>query len=168
MEKAYIYKIVCKDENIKDFYIGSTYNIKNRIKYHKNKAKNGDTKLYKFIKDFNNFDFIILETFNCENSLEKKQKEQKYINDLKPSLNMINAYSTQDEIKQKNNDYHKKWAKENKNKLKEYHKEYNLINKKSIYDKRNEKISCVCGAITSKRNKSTHLKSKKHINFISD
>ncbi len=31
----YYYKIICKDINIKDCYIGSTLNLKNRISYHK-------------------------------------------------------------------------------------------------------------------------------------
>ena len=32
--KIFIYKLYCKDKNIKPFYIGSTKNIKKRIEYH--------------------------------------------------------------------------------------------------------------------------------------
>jgi hypothetical protein len=167
MKSAYIYKIISKDENVKEFYIGSTFNIDNRIRYHKNKSKTGNTKLYNFIKEFDNFKFIILECFECETKKEKEQKEQEYISKLNPNLNTKKAFSTKEENYKKSNEYHKEWVVKNKSKLQDYMKKYNLDNKDNISEKRSEKINCECGSIVSKRNISTHLKSKKHTNFIS-
>jgi hypothetical protein len=91
--KGYIYKIKCNDENITDFYIGSTIDIYARINNHYYSYKNNKQnifKLYTFIKNngsFSNFYFsIIYET--CFYSLyELRLLESKLIFDEKPSLN---------------------------------------------------------------------------------
>ena len=49
--KASIYKIVCKDENIKDIYVGSTTNLSLREYYHNKTSKNEKSKEYNFKKN---------------------------------------------------------------------------------------------------------------------
>ena len=185
-----IYKLYCKDDNIDDFYIGSTINIKNRISCHKSysKSKKKQLKLYDFINNnggFNNFEFEIIEKINCDNKLDLHKREKHYIKTLKPSLNTsipsrnrkeydIEYYEKNKyKIKEYNKEYieknkdkikerEKKYRQNNKDKMKEYNKEYYNKNK----DKMNEKIKCVCGCMISKRHISTHMKTKKHMILI--
>ena len=122
-----IYKLYCKDENIKEFYIGSSTNFKKRKYNHKSKCNNENGKsynfkLYKFIRangGFQNFDYeILLETIEDD----IKKIEQKYIDELKPALNCINACGFDKK------EYHKKY----KEKIKEQMKEYQKKNKEKI------------------------------------
>ena len=48
----------------------------------------------------------------------------------------------------------------------EKHKKYIVQNKDSIYAYSNDKFSCSCGGSYTRHNKSTHEKSKLHINYI--
>ena len=97
--KTVIYKIVCNDPTIEDIYVGSTSNIKRRILQHKkacyNRCKKSyHRKLYTFMRNnggFDKFEFVELEKIVCNNKYEMLQNEQKYIIDLKPSLNSNNS-----------------------------------------------------------------------------
>ena len=173
MKTAIIYKIICKDENIKEMYIGSTFNLNQRINEHKRHYKydrSKNIKLYKFIKDFENFKFEILETFECETKRQKEQKEQEYINKFLPSLNTQKAYITEEYKKERNKNNSKNHYAENKEKellrRKEYQERPEI--KQKIKDRRSQVIQCQCGTNYTYGHKSRHLKSKKHINFISD
>ena len=64
-----------------------------------------------------------------------------------------------------NKDRNKEYAELNKDSIKEYLKQYRIDNKETIKEKRGIKTVCVCGGKYTKQNESTHLKSKKHINF---
>jgi len=56
----------------------------------------------------------------------------------------------------------KEYREKNKDKIKKQTKEYYEKNKEQIKEKRKKKIICKCGASVSKRNISTHKKSKMH------
>ena len=65
--KTHFYKIVCKDLNIKDCYVGHTTNFKNRKHDHRQKCYQENDQihyniyLYQFIREnggFENFDMI--------------------------------------------------------------------------------------------------------------
>jgi hypothetical protein len=96
--KYYIYKIIDKNNN-EEFYIGSTNKLSTRKSSHKKHVHNKVSKkywckLYQYIRangDWENFDFIVLETGTCEDNNYYKQKEQEYIDKLKPTLNSISA-----------------------------------------------------------------------------
>jgi len=157
MNTGIIYIIKCKDPKIEQCYIGSTTNLKNRIKNHKKALKDetkNKNKLYKFIKKnngFDNFYFEILQDeikFNIRNEL--RIIERFHLEDFGFELT-LNTELPSRSVKE----YHK-----------EYFKKYRLENKDIINKKRNIKIICECGTIASKRNIAAHKKSKKHINFI--
>ena len=64
-----IYIIKCKDKSIKDWYIGSTINLKSRIMHHKSMCNNKNCKdynckKYKFIRENGGFDNFYFEIFN--------------------------------------------------------------------------------------------------------
>jgi len=129
-----IYKIYCKDENIKEFYIGSSKKFKKRKYKHKSDCNNENgrcynLKVYKFIRangGYNNFDYeILLETI--EDGIKKI--EQEYIDDLQPTLNCNSACGFD------RKEYHKKYNEKIKEYRKEYEKEYYKNNIKNIREK---------------------------------
>ena len=95
--KYYIYKIYKPDEP--DIYIGSTVNLSRRKSHHKKNTYNRRKpsywrKLYVHIRGnggFDAFKFDILEAGTCDDTVFIRQREQSYIENLKPSLNINNA-----------------------------------------------------------------------------
>jgi len=139
-----IYKIYCKDENIKDFYIGSTTNLKRRIREHKSKCYNENRKsqkiLYTCINNnggFNNWEFKILCNKKLNNKKELWDLEREYILTNPPPLNVLLPYTT---LKEKE----EKWKKV-----------------RAIYMKK--KYTCnICNVETLLVNKSQHERTIKH------
>ena len=166
MENAIIYKIYCKDELIKDCYIGSTFNFDLRYTNHKNcfnneNSKEYNKKVYQFIRNnggWNNFKFEILLSFECDNSNQKIIKEQEFLHEFKPSLNSIKSFRTEQEKKEYDKEKNKKHYEINK----EYYKEYNEKHKAKF----TEKFNCECGGKYQFRDKSKHFKSIRHKKFI--
>ena len=95
MPLNYIYQISCKDDTIKDTYIGSTYNIRERKSHHKSICNNDNSPyytfpVYKFIRNnggWENWTMTILEQFECDTNMEKLKKERSFFEQFQPSLN---------------------------------------------------------------------------------
>lgn len=86
------YKLCHSTDDTKEFYIGSTDNIKNRISKHNSTYKDGtrQLKLYRYIYKnggMDNWKFEILEEVENEQKYDKLLKEAEYIRKLKPTLN---------------------------------------------------------------------------------
>jgi len=142
--KSIIYKICCKDINIKEIYVGSTANELRKRKYsHKYDCNNINSKnynlyVYQFVRSnggFENFDMVLIEEYNCNDKQELHKRERFYIELLGSTLNSNLPTRSP----------------------KEYIKEY----KQQI-------ITCECGCKVKKNGFSKHLKTKKHINLISN
>lgn len=155
-----IYKIYCLDENIKDYYIGSTTNFHKRKISHKTKCNNVNDigynmLLYKFIRangGYNNWTFEILETFESFISKKDLHKiEGQYIKNNNPTLNcIIPSGLSRNEYLLENNDYF------NNKRHNYYHNNKDIINKK-----RYEKIECeFCKVLTTKSHLKRHQQSK--------
>ena len=92
-----IYTIHCNDPKIKEFYIGSTTNLKRRKYQHKSDCNNSNTqvyngKLYKFIRDnggYDNWFFVIEEDCKDLNKHEILELEEIYLDLLNPPLNTL-------------------------------------------------------------------------------
>jgi len=92
-----IYKITCKDAEIKDVYVGHTTNFVQRKHSHKQgcinpKSSNYDCKLYNTIREkggWSNWKMEIINFFNCYDHYEARQKEQEYFVSLNATLNSI-------------------------------------------------------------------------------
>ena len=54
----------------------------------------------------------------------------------------------------------------NKEKIAQKLKQYRQLNKEQIAEKGKEQITCECGSKITKYNKSRHLKTLKHLQFI--
>ena len=148
--KAIIYKLCCKDPNIKDIYIGSTCNFIKRKSAHKchcNKETHNDYNTYKyqFIRDnggWCNWIMVMVKEFSCENKRQLESEERKQIEELKPTLNHNVPTRTPKEYKQAHMTFYQKYNKEyrleNKQKLCEKAKEYYNENKQKLYEKSKE------------------------------
>ena len=96
MVQYIMYKIVCKDLNITDCYIGSTNNFKRRLRQHKHDCNNPNRKgynkkLYTCIRlngGWNNWNMIPINIYNNIEKYDALKHERKLIEDLKASLNM--------------------------------------------------------------------------------
>ena len=160
--KTIIYKIVCKDLNIPDIYIGHTKNFTQRKNTHKNSccnetSPNYNRYVYKFIRQnggWENWSMIQIEQHNCKNKRDAESTEQYWIEQLGATLNSNKPYAMckeEEKIYKKNwyeekKDYVLQKAKEqyeeNKEQKIEYQKQYAEENKdkiKSYQDEYREK-----------------------------
>lgn len=95
--KFVIYVILCNDDNIFDFYIGSTDNLSRRISQHKKNTTNKSSKkywlkLYRTIREnggFDNWNVIKLDEFETPTYNDGRIIEYDYISRLKPTLNKM-------------------------------------------------------------------------------
>lgn len=171
--KAHIYKLCCKDLDIKDIYIGSTINWRRRKCRHKNNCNNISCRehnlyVYKFIRDYGgweNWDMVLIKEINCNNRLELHREERKYIESLKATLNIGIPARTKEErliyYKNYNEIYRKKFKDEIQIKKKEYYDKnrIDILNKK-----KNNLYTCICCNMTMQFNsRLRHFKSKSHI-----
>jgi hypothetical protein len=98
-----IYKIFCKDPNIKDIYVGHTTNFIKRKYHHKLCSLNNDhnEKIYKIIREYggwDNWDMVGIEKYNCKDLTEARIKEQEHYDILKASLNSKPPYPSKSKL----------------------------------------------------------------------
>jgi hypothetical protein len=148
--KTIIYRIVCKDVNITDCYVGSTTDFIRRKNQHKNNTKNYISKselyVYEVIRKnggWENWEMIEIEKYNAVDHNDVLRKERFYLEELKATLNKVRPIITKEEKEE----YKKKWDEINKDKMKEYNKKYIKDNKekkteidKEYYEKNKEHI----------------------------
>ena len=103
-----VYCIVCKDTNIQEVYVGSTEDLKKRIREHKYNCNNKNSKkhynlnVYKFIREhhgFDNWKFIWLELFKTDDTIFLRQLEQNFIDTFPKELilNGKRAFRTEED-----------------------------------------------------------------------
>ena len=105
--KTHFYKIVSKDLNIQDCYVGHTTSFNKRKGHHKHICYNSSNRchniyLYQFIREnggWDNFQMILIKTENCLNKLEAENRERYYIETLKATLNKSRPTITNEEKK---------------------------------------------------------------------
>ena len=157
-----IYKIVCKDNDITDCYVGSSCSPRSRKCQHKKSCNNEKDKaynlaVYRFIRDnggWLNWSFIIIEKYPCEDKTELIIRERYWFEKLNASLNSKYPQRSNKEyyennkevIAQKHKEYYeenvdkilqqnKEYKEKNKEKLKEYYAEYREKNKEVLAQK---------------------------------
>jgi hypothetical protein len=113
-----IYKICCKDTNIKDIYVGHTTNFIQRKNHHKTLV-NDETckrKVYEFIRTnggWDNWSMIQIEDYKCTNKREAEMRERYWIETLQANLNCNNPITTKEEKNIQKQD----WYEENKTEI---------------------------------------------------
>ena len=99
MKTGYIYEIKSMDTSITEIYIGSTWDMKDRLKCHKhdynnNKRNNYSAPHYKFIREnggWINFEMKVIDSGECEDELELHCAEQFYIDMAGGIENLLNS-----------------------------------------------------------------------------
>lgn len=96
-QKSLIYKLCCKDTQIKDEYIGSTTCKDRRKNQHKTHCNNSSEKnkdynrqVYKFIREnggWNNWDMVVIEEYPCDNRIQLLQRERYWMEIRNSTLN---------------------------------------------------------------------------------
>ena len=142
-----VYKISSVNDDIKEFYIGSTEDFKRRTQKHKDRYNYGcNYKVYKFIREnggLNTWDIYPIEIIDFPISTDElRQYEQTYLDKYNPELNSQRAVSTPDQRKENDKKYYEK------------HKE-----KYKIYN--NLKANCPhCNKLMIKNNINRHIKTQ--------
>lgn len=191
--KTIIYKIICKDINITDCYVGQTTDFKTRKSKHKFCCNNINNKhhnlyIYKFIREhygWNNWNMIEIEKFPCKDIFEATKQERIRTEELKATLNSNVPSRTQQQHYEDNKEhfllYRKNYYKQNyenifkqvanykaehKEQISEYQKKYWEENKETILKYKKEVYTCYCGSICRKDTKKRHEQTNKHIQFV--
>ena len=115
-----IYKIMCRNPDVKDIYIGSTKHHKSRESNHRHCAHNPEsklynTKLYKKIREnggWHNWTIQHLEI--CRHGVDIKAREKHYYNELKPTLNTCSPLRLDNEYIDYKREYYKQYYRTNK------------------------------------------------------
>lgn len=174
-------KIYCIRSHKTDLiYVGSTCQpLSKRLNRHKTAyktyLKTGKSKEYSYkIYELDDAPYIeLIKKYPCSCLDELRREEGKHIRSME-CVNKNVAGRTKKEWYDDNKDQLLKQAKEyyedNKEKLKKYKKEYSKQyreqNKEKIREKKNQKITCICGSIFIKDVKAKHERTNKHILYI--
>tara|TARA_E500000318_G_scaffold69897_1_gene64672 strand:+ start:16698 stop:17327 length:630 start_codon:yes stop_codon:yes gene_type:complete len=176
-------------DGITDCYIGTTKNLKNRMKHHLNAVKYymKNQKVYQFIRDNNLKDSLkmeILHTVDTECLQESKIVERMFIDLIEPSLNTILPCRTREEYfrdnkqeiyrrrntqnltrREKYKELSKQYYYDNKQSRLKKHKEY-IKTPKGIeaLKKRHRKVNCICGQEINFSRLKRHCTKTKHKN----
>lgn len=185
-QNGLIYRICCKDINIKEQYVGSTCDFTKRKYSHKNSCNNPNRKeynykVYKHIRDnggFDNFELIMIEKYPSDNEMELKKRERFWKEELKATLNGNVPSRTPEEYRVENKDNKSKYDKElllnrteqEKEEKKEYSKNYYQNNKDKWIintEKTRQPVECECGRIV-KGQMARHKRSPIHLKLMSN
>jgi hypothetical protein len=159
-ENGKIYKIVCNVTGL--IYIGSTTKkyLCDRLGGHTYAYKiyltGKDNYMTSFmVLEHGNYDIVLLEKYPCSTKEELHKRERFHIEN-----NDCVNYSIPSRNK-------KEYSVLNADKIKEYKSQYYATNKEKIIEKRSQIFNCICGSECQMSKKSRHLKTKKHIDYIS-
>mgnify|MGYP003134101052 CR=1 FL=1 len=181
----YLYKLYFDD--FQECYIGISKDIEKRIEMHKRASNNRSKKhmkLYNFINENKLNDKIkceVLKELIVDTMKEAKVEERRFIELLKPYLNTLLPNRTGKE-------YYEKFKKEiyfkrniqnlsrreknkkkclehyykNKEKRQQYMKEWRKKNGAKYLEKRQRRVTCLCGKDVSYATLKSHIQSKNH------
>ena len=174
-----IYKLVCDATPI--VYYGSTIKpLSHRLVQHKGHIDCSSRELFQL----GNVSIELVEEYPCNSKKELEARERIYIEFMLNNFNhkiICNKYipgRTRAEYRLDNKDSIKDYYKANRDVInersKEYYKanrdsfkDYYKANKEVISEREREKIKCDCGSIINRNSKSRHIKSKKHLAYVS-
>jgi hypothetical protein len=140
-----------------DVYYGSTTQpLSKRLSRHKANYKQWQNNKYHYVSSYEVIKYDdcyveLYELYPCNSKTELERREGQIIRENDDAVNQRIAGRTQ-----------KEYCVDNKENKKQYDKQYRMNN----LDKINEKNICRCGGKYTYRNKSEHLKTKRHIKYI--
>ena len=165
--KACIYKIVCKDPEVRDCYIGSTTNLVQRRKVHKsncniNSRKQHNYYVYQFIRKnggWENWELVKIKDYPCSNKEDLHSEERIYFEELSSKLNK--NFPSRSRRERERQYYY-----ENRNNRKEKLKQYSMNSRKKRQETKRQRVVCECGCEVSRGHMARHRRSAKHSNNI--
>ena len=162
-----VYKLI--DQINGYFYIGSTAckTLSKRFTWHKqdaHKEKIKNSKKYQYFNSigWENVKIILLDEFQFDNKMQLLKEEDKYIQlyrDDPKCLNVIRAYTSEEDRHNYNVTQCKRYRIEHLEHLREYDRTRNKIRDK-------DKVMCVCGYEYPRQQKAVHDKLRCHIDYI--
>jgi len=168
-----------------EFYVGSTQQptLARRMTHHRTSAKRGSScKLHRVMREkgLNNFNYCLVASCMVSCRDEQRQFEQEFIDKLKPSLNMCQAYTSPEQKKQNIKTFGKEYRnridikqkrKENDSKphIKLRNESYRNPIKEKIHREHMRRI-CICGVsyIDTSSQSSRHYNTKHHTRWVTD
>jgi len=140
---AVVYRISCLGETIKETYIGSTMDFKQRMRHHKSCCHNENSKkynvpLYKFIREnggWGAWKMTIIDSLTTTDKKEIEKCERKYIDEHNFTLNIVKPTRTQKEHYQDHKEEKKQYQQAHKEEILEYKKQYREDHKEEISEK---------------------------------
>ena len=171
MTIGYVYKLVCKDINAKEIYVGSTVNMNQRRRQHKNacnseKNKHYNYPVYQYIRansGWENWESVIVETVEYNEKHELKLRERFHLEELKATLNKLCPHRTPTEIVEYDKAHRERYYNEHKEYLKERRQIHNEEHKEQIKQVRGQKYTCECNTEYTRCHKARHEMSRKHL-----
>jgi len=166
-----IYKIVDNTNN--NVYIGSTCKIlKQRLSGHVSvykhylKGKNNYVTSFDILEN-NDYEILLVESFPCDYKDELLARERYWTN----KIDCINKNKNQGLINEigrgeYNKQFNKQYYVEHQDHLKEKEKQYRKDHHEQIKEWKTTKCTCVCGGMYTLVNKSQHVKTSKHIEYV--
>ena len=187
-----VYKLI-NDINDKIYIGSSTYPyLSERLNVHNQMCKNitgrRNSILYNFMREIGkeHFKIELIEKYPCENRKQLVEREQYFLDLLKPELNEFRAivdpeYEKKRNIRDKDkiSVRRKIYYEQNKDEIAEkgyLYREENKVEiciRRKLYrdankEKINAKSTCECGTICAKKGMYRHLKSLKHCEYINN
>lgn len=150
--KTVMYKLVCKDTNVSEIYVGHTTNVEN---YSCNDLKEATKREGYWIKELKS---------NLNSNIAGRTIKEWYEDNKEKCKEWYQEYKIKNKeiIKERRKDHYN----DNKEKILEKNKKYHDNNKDKIKEQKNEKVTCECGCETSKNHLSRHMKTPKHFTFL--
>lgn len=138
------YMLRCKDEKVSEFYIGSTKDLKPRIRAHKKAYDECSQKLegrvlYTFMKEnggFDNWEFKIVNQVVYFDEPTRRRQEQVYLDFYMPALNMVKARRSDEEKRIYQREYDRARYAANREEILQKQKEYSSLNKDKVHERR--------------------------------
>jgi hypothetical protein len=175
-----VYKLVCKDENIKDIYIGSSINLDSRLQKHKFNTLNENSSkyhlnVYNKIREngsWYNWKCEVLDKLQNPTRSQLIQLERMYYEENIDIATLNTVYcgrskkETNNAWSKKNPDYWKKYRLNNIEAFKEYNDKYYNENKERLAIYYSTIIPCECGTSIRRGGLCKHKKTSKHINLM--
>ena len=179
MINGIVYKLCCKNPEIKEIYVGSTKNLYERRRKHKehsyglSKSKQSMYYVYTYIREnggWDNWDIIVIEKYNCEEKHELKYRERYWLETLNAKLNSKSPIKSKEELKVSSQ---VKINCECGGKYTHGHTSSHLtseIHQKWVNDNitknDNAENVCECGGIYQNKHKNEHMETLKHLTYL--
>ena len=188
MRTGFVYKLVCKDVDATEVYVGSSTSLRNRRACHKSACNNKNDKcynlpVYQYIRangGWQNWDLLPIERVEFDFRFELQDRERHHMETLHATLNSQVPNRNKAEYRQDHREeikaQKKKYNQDHREEIKQYQQQYRQDHKqeKQEYDKQyrqdhqekiNQKHDCPCGGRYTHKNKPQHLKTERHQNY---